>query len=381
MNQTEWSVLWMVSQNVSRVEFSHQTRDLECFADKHSSPWNLPTTFHLDPIATIQQRCLPLLCALLFQQYHLFPICVVSTYNDSMKDLHKLCQILRNCQCKWPLGFLFGSKNFLQAPLGFLRSFCFGRRRLDPLGGQVLHHDCISMIFSRFTTFTENFVICCNQITRIFCTRYGSANASSARGPHDVGPLADLAISVFREVSINTVLPKSTLLVGVGSKDGSWEELACESQRSRTLSYTRFSLNSCSHSGMSEYNGSHRSISWSSFLYDFELLVRLVNGSPRSFLSTCSLDTDTGEESVPHRSSLVLVSLSLDTFLGVEVDELKEDVGWSISCLEGVMDVEEGKLEEVVDKPGTTIGTKFSVLHCMRIPFLMRCGFWPLIHS
>ena len=25
-------------------------------------------------------------------------------------------------------------------------------------------------------------------------------------------------------------------------------------------------------------------------------------------------------------------------------------------------------------KPGTTIGTKFSVLHCIRIPFLMRCG-------
>ena len=31
------------------------------------------------------------------------------------------------------------------------------------------------------------------------------------------------------------------------------------------------------------------------------------------------------------------------------------------------MDVEEGNLEEeLVDKPGTTIGTKFSVLHCIR---------------
>ena len=29
-----------------------------------------------------------------------------------------------------------------------------------------------------------------------------------------------------------------------------------------------------------------------------------------------------------------------------EIDELEEDIGWSISCLEGVMDVEEGKLEE-----------------------------------
>ena len=86
-------------------------------------------------------------------------------------------------------------------------------------------------------------------------------------------------------------------------------------------------MNSCSHSSMSEYNGSHRSKSWSSFLCGFEHLVGLVNGSPRSFLSTCSLDTDTGEESIPHRSSLVLVLLSLDTFLGVEVDELEEDVG------------------------------------------------------
>ena len=31
--------------------------------------------------------------------------------------------------------------------------------------------------------------------------------------------------------------------------------------------------------------------------------------------------------------------------------------------------------EEELDKPGTTIGTKFSVLQIIRIPFLMRCGF------
>ena len=62
--------------------------------------------------------------------------------------------------------------------------------------------------------------------------------------------------------------------------------------------------------------------------------------------------------------------------MGGEVDELEEDVGWSISCFEGVMDVEEGKLaEKLVDKPGTTVGTKFSVLPCIRTPFLMRCGF------
>ena len=77
-------------------------------------------------------------------------------------------------------------------------SFCFARIRLDPLGGQVLHLDCISMIVSKFKTFTENFVICCYQVTKIFCTRYGSAIASSARCPCNFGPLTDLAISVFR---------------------------------------------------------------------------------------------------------------------------------------------------------------------------------------
>ena len=41
-----------------------------------------------------------------------------------------------------------------------------------------------------------------------------------------------------------------------------------------------------------------------------------------------------------------------------------------ISCLRGVMGVEVDKLEEeLADKPGTTIGTKFSELHCIRIPF------------
>ena len=118
------------------------------------------------------------------------------------------------------------------------------------------------------------------------------------------------------------------------------------------------------------------------FFLVFVFLVGMVNGSHRSFRSTCELDTGTGWESIPLKSSRAQVSRSLDTVMVGEVDEFEEDARWSISCLESVMDVEEWKLEEeLVDKPGTTIGTKFSVLHCIRIPFLMRCGFWLLIHS
>ena len=97
-------------------------------------------------------------------------------------------------------------QELLQAPLCFLRSCCFARIRLDPLGGQVLHHDCISMIVSRFTVFTENLVICCYLVTKFFSSRYGFAIASSAWGPCNFGPFTDLAISVSREMSINTVL-------------------------------------------------------------------------------------------------------------------------------------------------------------------------------
>ena len=77
---------------------------------------------------------------------------------------------------------------------------------LDPLGGWVLHHDCISVIVSRFAIVTEDFVICCYQVTKIYSSKYGFAIASSARGPCNFGPLTDLAISVLREMSINTVL-------------------------------------------------------------------------------------------------------------------------------------------------------------------------------
>ena len=56
--------------------------------------------------------------------------------------------------------------------------------------------------------------------------------------------------------------------------------------------------------------------------------------------STCELDTGTGWESIPLRSSFSRVSLSLYTVVVGEVDELEEDVGWLISCLEGVIEVE-----------------------------------------
>ena len=55
-----------------------------------------------------------------------------------------------------------------------------------------------------------------------------------------------------------------------------------------------------------------------------------------------------------------------------EEGEDEEDEG--LSCFLGVRYDDEDP-EEELGMPGTTIGTKFSVLQIIRIPFLMRCGF------
>ena len=89
-----------------------------CSGNSSGTPWNLPTNFHPDQIATAPQTSLLSLNALLFRKPHLFPICVVLTYNDSRIGLQRLCQILGNCQCK---GLLASSS----APRTFVNSFLF----------------------------------------------------------------------------------------------------------------------------------------------------------------------------------------------------------------------------------------------------------------
>ena len=199
-------------------------------------------------------------------------------------------------------------QELLQTPLCFLRSFCFARICLEPLG---LSKSCRTTAYRRLFRDSQPSL-----------RTLWSAVIKSPKFPARSTTLpmrllqGDLVILVVWQISqflslgkwvLTLCSPKSTLLEGVGSKDGSWEELACEYLRSRTLSSTKFSLNSCIHSGMAEHNGSARSKSWSSFVFGFGFLVGLVNnGSPRSFWATCELDTSTGWESIPLRSSALL---------------------------------------------------------------------------
>ena len=84
-------------------------------------------------------------------------------------------------------------QELLQALLCFLRSFC-------------LHgYDWIHWVAKSCTTIAYRWLCRDSQLSLRNLWSAVSANTSSARGPRDLGPLADLAISVFREVSINTV--------------------------------------------------------------------------------------------------------------------------------------------------------------------------------
>ena len=255
----------MASQNVFHRASSHQIIDLECFADRYSIPWNLPTNFHPDLIATILQMHLLLFFVLLSQQSHLFPICVVSTYNESSKDLHKLCQIPRNCQCKW---LLVSSR----VPGTFASSFVFPEKFLFctdttrsigwPSPAPRLHIDD------------------CFEIHNFHWEPFDLLLSSHQNFRHDVrlrrcgfctGPLWFWSSGRSRNFGLSgseykNCLHRSALLASVGPKDDPWEELACKSLCSRTLSSTRFTLNSCNSCVMSEHNGSSLSIVVSFFL-------------------------------------------------------------------------------------------------------------------
>ena len=106
-----------------------------------------------------------------------FPFLILRTALSAIPFVSDLCGV----DVHWFQENLHRLQELLQAPLCFLRSFCFARIWLDPLCCQVLYHYRVSIIMSRFTIFIKNFVTCCYQITKTFCRRYGSDIASSAR--------------------------------------------------------------------------------------------------------------------------------------------------------------------------------------------------------
>ena len=154
-----------------------------------------------------------------------------SAYRSFNKSIRLRSMVCRNSMIPWKIFTIFAKfqgivcvhdfkfpiwlQELLQTLLRFLRSSCFARIRLDPLGGQVLHHDCISMIVSRFAIVAEDLVICCYQVTKFFCTKFDSANVfctepfwfwSSGRS-RNFG-LSGVRNSVFRNIIIHQIFPE-----------------------------------------------------------------------------------------------------------------------------------------------------------------------------
>ena len=196
------------------------------------------------------------------------------------------------------------------------------------------------MTVTRFTFFTENFVICCYQVTKIVGSGHDCTSTSSARSPRYFCIQADIAIWVLRKVRVDTMLtPEPGSTFARGPIGNSWEELEVSWSLGAGFlrgsaghcSSTNFSLKSCSQSGKS-CNRSLCTSSRPSFLFLFSVSVGSCNGFPRS-------------------SSLVLPLLPGTGFSVYPLTSNTE------SCDEDDDEVDVGVVEELEDKPGTTNGT------------------------
>ena len=198
-------------------------------------------------------------------------------------------------------------QELLQTPLCFLRSFCFARICLEPLG-------CPSP--AGRTAYRRLFRDSQPSLRTLW-----SAVIKSPKFPARSTTLpmrllqGDLVILVVWQISqflslgkwvLTLCSPKSTLLEGVGSKDGSWEELACEYLRSRTLSSTNFLWILASIPVWQNTTG--RPVLIVVFVCIWFWIFGWLGQQrvSRSFWATCELDTSTGWESIPLRSSALL---------------------------------------------------------------------------
>ena len=194
--------------------------------------------------------------SLLFQQFHVFGICVVWTCHDSRRDLHKLCRIPKNCQCKW---LLVSSRvpGTFESFSGSLVKFCF-------LHGYAWIH----WVARSCTTTAYRWLFRDSQLSlRTLWSAVIKSLKFTARGTASplrllhgaLVILVRLQVSQFRSSGkwVRTLcLPKSSRLLNVGSNEASWEELAWDYHCTRISSSTKFYLNFWSHSRISEHNDS-----------------------------------------------------------------------------------------------------------------------------
>ena len=138
--------------------------------------------------------------------------------NDSMKDLHKLFRILRNCQCKMDFWLPLGLQELLASFSGFLVKFCF-------LHGYAWIH----WVAKSCTTTAYRWLFRDSQLSlrtlwsavinspKFYSSRYGFAIASSARSSCNFGPFyRSRNFGLWGKWVFTLRLPRSSRLLSVG---------------------------------------------------------------------------------------------------------------------------------------------------------------------
>ena len=158
----------------------------------------------------------------------------MQTLSDSKIILQKLRQIPRNCQCKWLLALLVGSKNFCKLLSVFCEVF-------------VLHgYDWIHWAAKSCTTTASRWLFRDSHSSlSILWSAVIKSRKFSARGM--ASPVrflqGTLVMSVLWQILqfrsfgkwVWTLFLPDTICLS-SSREGSWRELACESPESRTPS-------------------------------------------------------------------------------------------------------------------------------------------------
>ena len=205
----------------------------------------------------------------------------------------------------------------------------FGSTRI-PLSGGNLYHEKISVIVPIFTSFVEDFVLCCYQITILFCSQKTS-------------------LLFFAEINMNTMLP-SLCLHFWSITFRLWVLSLSEECASTCVSKSyRFTVKSCTQTRM-HCVGSSLFVSSAGSRCLVALLSWFVSiGYPHA---CWSLQIVIGRNNVPN-------------FL--------EHFDWFVD-----LDVEDKLLPDYDDNLDTTRNTELSNVQIIVFPFLANCGVSPL---
>ena len=165
-----------------------------------------------------------------------------------------LCQILRNCQCNW-LQASYSAPRTFASSIVFPEKFCFARIRLDPLGGQVLRHGCLSMMVRDSHSLLRTWWSAVIKSQKCSRSGHDCTSTCSARSDCYLRLQADITISVVRECENTRCLPEPDSTFVRRSIGSSWNHLEvswlpCSGFRQGSVevsSSTKFSLNSWSH--------------------------------------------------------------------------------------------------------------------------------------